>query len=104
MGETLVLVSCKDRAQARRIATALVKERLAACASVVPGVESVYAWKGRVERAREALLLIKSRRSLFRRLAARVKELHTYEVPELLALPVAAGEAAYLRWLRESVR
>lgn len=104
MRETVTLVTCRDRAEARRIARALVRERLAACVNVVPDVTSIYAWKGKVEEGREALLLIKSRASVSRRLAARVKALHSYSVPEVVTIPIASGSAEYLRWIRESTR
>ncbi|MFN3484494.1 MAG: divalent-cation tolerance protein CutA [Planctomycetota bacterium] len=104
MRETVTLVTCRDAAEARRIARALVRERLAACVNVVPQVTSVYAWKGRVEEGREALLVIKSRAALSRKLAARVKALHSYEVPEVVTLRIAGGLPAYLRWVRESTR
>ena len=104
MKETVTLVACRDRAQARRIAKALVRERLAACVNVVPGATSIYRWEGKVEEASEVLLLIKSRAALSKRLVARVRALHSYAVPEVVTLPVVAGSAAYLRWVRESTR
>lgn len=104
MRETVTLVTCKDRAQAKRIARALVEDRLAACVNVVPGVSSIYAWKGKIEESREVLLVIKSRAALSKRLAARVRALHSYSVPEVVTLPIAAGNPAYLRWVRESTR
>lgn len=104
MRETLALVTCRNVTEARRIARALVRERLAACVNVVPGVTSIYAWKGRVEEGREALLVIKSRAALSRKLAARVKALHSYEVPEVVTLRIAGGLPEYLRWIRESTR
>jgi periplasmic divalent cation tolerance protein len=104
MSETVTLVACRDVRQARRIARALVGERLAACVNVVPGVASIYRWKGKVEEAREALLLVKSTSSRAKRLEARVKALHAYDLPELITLKIAGGSADYLRWLRESAR
>ena len=104
MKETVTLVTCRDRAQARRIAKALVAERLAACVNVVPGVTSIYRWKGRVEAAGEVLLVIKSRAALAKKLAARVQALHSYSVPEVVTLPIVSGSAAYLSWVRESTR
>jgi periplasmic divalent cation tolerance protein len=100
----VTFVTCRDRVQARRIARALVAERLAACVNVVPGVRSIYAWKGKLEEAREVLLLIKSRRALAKRLAARIRALHSYEIPEVVSVPVTSGSTDYLRWLRESTR
>ena len=104
MSETISFATCKDLRQANRIARALVKERLAACVNVVPRISSIYAWEGKVEEGREVLLLIKSRSSLSRKLAARVKELHSYSVPEVVTIPIASGNPDYLRWVRDSTR
>ena len=100
----MTLVACGNRLEARRIAAALVKERLAACVNVVPGVTSVYRWKGKVEASRETLLVIKSRAALSKRLEARVRALHSYSVPEIVTLPIVSGSPDYLRWVRESTR
>jgi periplasmic divalent cation tolerance protein len=102
--EVVTLVTCKDPAQARRIARALVGERLAACVNIVPGVRSLYAWNGKIEESREVLLVIKSRSALSTRLAARVRALHSYTVPEVVTLRISGGDPAYLRWVRESTR
>jgi len=99
----VVLVTAKDRAEARHIGERLVEERLVACANVVPGVDSTYWWKGKVERASEALLLMKTSSEKLDRLISRVKELHSYEVPEVLALPIERGSPEYLKWLKESL-
>ncbi len=104
MKETVTLVTCRDARQARRIATALVRERLAACVNVVPGVVSIYAWEGKLEEGREALLIVKSRSALAGKLVARVRALHSYSVPEVVTLPVVSGNPDYLRWVRESTR
>ncbi len=104
MKETVTFVTCRDAREARRLARALVSDRLAACVNVVPGVLSVYRWKGKLETGREVLLLVKSRAALSRRLVARVRELHSYQVPETVSVPIVAGNEDYLRWLRESTR
>jgi periplasmic divalent cation tolerance protein len=96
----VVLVTAPPR-EARRLARALVDRRVAACVNLVPGVRSVYRWKGRVEEARETLLVIKTAASRVPDLLAAVRELHPYDVPEGIALPVVAGLAPYLRWVRE---
>ena len=101
----VVFVTCSSLAEARRVATSVVESRLAACANLLPGqVESVYRWKGRVERAKERLLLIKTTRVKFAALRSKILRLHSYEVPEIIAVPIAAGLPAYLAWLQDSVR
>ncbi len=104
MSETITFVTCKDPTEARKIAAALVREKLAACGNILPGITSIYRWEGRVERGRECLLLLKSRDSLSKRLAARVRALHSYSVPEVVTVRIASGNPAYLRWVRESTR
>ncbi len=100
----IVLVTCPSLALARKIARAVVKKRLAACVNVVHSpVESFYAWKGKLEQAREYLLVIKTTMKRLAELEREVKRLHTYEVPEFIALPITAGSAEYLSWLLESV-
>lgn len=103
-GKLVVLLTCATEREASRIARKLVEERLAACVTIAAGgVRSVYWWKGKVERAREALLVAKTSTKLFRRLERRVKELHSYETPEIIALPIVAGSRAYLEWIEESL-
>jgi periplasmic divalent cation tolerance protein len=100
----LVSVTTPSSEEAKRIAEALVQERLAACVNIVPAITSIYHWQGEVHRDSEVLLIAKSRPELFDPLAARVKELHSYEVPEIIALPIVAGSKAYLNWIDESVQ
>jgi periplasmic divalent cation tolerance protein len=95
----VVLITTGSRKTAHAIAHALVAERLAACVNVLPRIRSIYRWKGRVANDAEWLLLAKSRRPRFAALAARVRELHPYEVPEIVALEIAEGSEPYLRWL-----
>ncbi len=98
----VVLVTCSGAAEARRIARAAVGARLAACVNILPGaIQSIYRWKGKVESARERLLLIKTSRKRLAKLQATVERLHSYDVPEFIALPIAAGSPAYLAWLDE---
>ena len=100
----VVFVTVPDAKVGRRLSDALVGEGLAACVTAIPGAKSTYRWKGKVERATEVVLMIKTRKSLAKKLELRVRELHPYDVPEILALPVAAGESRYLRWIAESTR
>ena len=104
MSERVVAFSTVGSAQAaERIAHALVERRLAACVSVVPGVVSHYRWQGAVERAEERLLVIKTRGDRLEALRAALVALHPYELPELVALPIAGGHPPYLAWIDESV-
>lgn len=99
-----VLVTCGSAPEARRIARALVERRLAACVNILRApVESVYRWKGKVESAREVLLVIKTTRKRFAALEAEVRRLHSYDVPEIIAVPVVRGSRKYLAWVSESV-
>jgi periplasmic divalent cation tolerance protein len=100
----VVLSTGASAADAERIGTALVERGLAACVNVVPGLVSLYRWKGALEREEERLLLIKTRRDRFAELRAALVALHPYEVPEVLALPIADGHAPYLQWLDENTR
>ncbi len=98
----LVSITAGSSEEGERIARTLVQERLAACVNVIPAITSIYRWQGEVHRDNEVLLIAKSRSELFESLAARVKELHSYEVPEIIALPITAGSEAYLNWIDES--
>jgi|SRR5580704_14565412 periplasmic divalent cation tolerance protein len=101
----IVLVSCGSRAEARQIARALVERRLAACVSQIGfPVTSTYRWEGRVESAKEFLLLIKTSKKRFGALRAALRKLHSYKVPEIIALPIAAGSRAYLDWITTSLK
>ncbi|MFC5436311.1 divalent-cation tolerance protein CutA [Rhodanobacter umsongensis] len=102
MPDTVLLCycSCPDAASAQAIAEALVGERLAACANRLPGIRSIYRWQGEVTTGSEELLLIKTTGGRFDALKARLLQLHPYEVPELVAVPVARGHEAYLEWVR----
>lgn len=93
-------VTAKDGREAKRIAEAVVGERLAACANLLGPIRSVYRWKGRVEQGREVALMLKTRRALVRKLSARIAELHSYECPCVVAFPIAGGHGPFLDWLR----
>ncbi len=100
----VVLVTCASAREAEKIGHALVEQGLAACANVIQSpVKSVYRWKGRIESAREFLMVVKTVRSRFVSLERTIKELHSYDVPEILALPVVAGSRSYLEWISESI-
>ncbi|WP_456474551.1 divalent-cation tolerance protein CutA [Candidatus Pyrohabitans sp.] len=99
----VVFITAKDAAQAREIARRLVEERLAACANIIEKVTSIYWWRGKLEEEEEVLILIKTLKEKVPAIIERVKELHTYEVPEVIALPIVEGSEDYLRWLEEEV-
>ena len=92
-------VTCPCLELAERLGRLCVKERLAACANILPGMRSIYRWKEGVETADETVLLFKTRAELLEALAARIRELHPYELPCVMALPIAGGDAAYLAWI-----
>lgn len=95
----LVLITTGSEEEAARIAQSLVEERLIACANLVGGVRSLYRWKGEVCDDREILLLCKTQRRLFPQVSAKVKSIHSYEVPEIIALPIIEGWRPYLEWV-----
>lgn len=100
----VVLVTCDSAKQAKTIAEAVVRERLAACVNVLESsVRSVYRWKGRVETAKEHLLLIKTSRRRFGALEKEILRLHSYKLPEIIALPIVQGSKSYLEWLERSL-
>ena len=99
----VVLVTAGSTAEGDRLARALVEERFAACVNRIQSIRSVYRWQGKVEENEEELLIIKSTRNLFAGLERRVRELHSYSVPEIVALPIVEGSQGYLEWLREQL-
>ncbi len=98
----LVIVNCAGHAQAEAMARELVRRRLAACGSIGAPVRSLYQWQGELEEADEVPLTLKTVAARFAELEAAVRDLHSYEVPEIIALPLAAASAPYLAWLREN--
>jgi periplasmic divalent cation tolerance protein len=104
-GNVVVLVTCGSRGEAHMIARQVVAQHLAACVNVFESpLNSVYRWKGKVRHAREYLLLAKTSRRRLARLRAEIESLHSYDVPEFIALPISFGSPKYLRWLQESLR
>jgi len=98
----VVYVTSPGEEEAAGLAHALVKAKLAACVNMISNVRSIYTWQGKIEDDRELLMIIKSQRHLFDRLAAKIREMHSYDVPEIIALPIVEGSPDYLRWLQES--
>jgi periplasmic divalent cation tolerance protein len=99
----IVLTTAGSQEEARKIAHALVERKLAACVNIVPQVESVYRWQGKIEGATEWLLIIKTQVAAFERVRDAVRELHSYELPECLLLEISDGSPEYLAWIRENV-
>ena len=99
----LVLSTAGSEAEARKIAQALVERRLAACVNIVPRIQSVYRWKGRVEQAEEYLLLIKTLKARQEEVCASIRELHSYQTPECIAVVIESGSADYLTWISDCV-
>jgi periplasmic divalent cation tolerance protein len=95
----IVMVTTANKQEAENIAQRLLKERLIACANIIGPVSSLFHWAGKIEEAEEYLILMKSREDLFEKLAETVKAFHSYEVPEILVLPIVDGSRAYLDWL-----
>lgn len=105
MTEALVVITTTEtRQDAERLAHLLVERELAACVQILPQITSVYRWQGKVEQADEFLLFIKSTREAYPELETAIRENHTYQTPEIIALPVEAGSDGYLNWLKAAVR
>jgi periplasmic divalent cation tolerance protein len=100
----VVFMTATDGEEAGRLAELLVEKRLAACVQILPTMESVYRWQGHTERQREVLLLAKTTRAKFEDLEKEVRAAHSYETPEIVAVPITAGSPAYLQWLAHSVK
>lgn len=102
MKPILAYVTCKNEAEARRIGKTIVKEKLASCANIISSIESIYTWKGKVQQEKEALLLLKTFDTHFKRIEQAIKKVHSYDTPCIIAVPVAHAEKAYLAWSLEA--
>jgi periplasmic divalent cation tolerance protein len=102
MNESIIMTTTDSFELAQKIASALVEANEAACVNIIPGIRSIYRWQGNVCDEGEVLLLIKSSEEKFEAINTRIHALHTYEVPEVIAVPVTAGDPRYLEWLRSS--
>jgi len=100
----VVLVTAKNKKEAQKIANSLIKHKLAACVNIVDKIDSLFFWGGKIDKARESLLVIKSKKEKLARIIKLVRSLHSYQVPEIIALPIIAGDKPYLRWIDATVR
>jgi periplasmic divalent cation tolerance protein len=100
----LALTTAGSQEEARKIGQTLVQRRLAACVNIVPQIMSIYRWEGKVEEAQEWLLLIKTTVTGFARVQEAIKELHSYDLPECICVPIEEGSSDYINWLRDSVQ
>jgi periplasmic divalent cation tolerance protein len=100
----LILITTANLTEAQKIARALVEQKKAACVNIVPKVNSLFWWKGKIDSAQESLLIVKTEHSLLPEVIKLTKKLHSYEVPEIIALPIIGGNEEYLKWVEESLR
>jgi periplasmic divalent cation tolerance protein len=100
----VVLITAKDHAEAQKIADKLISEKLAACVNIMDGVKSLFWWEGKVDTAKEVLLIVKTQKKLFTKLQKCVKTHHSYTVPEIIALPIIEGNPDYLKWIKDSTK
>lgn len=100
----VIYVTVSNRAEGEKIARALLQERLAACVNIVDNVQSFFWWKGAIDSGSESLLIIKTKKATFKALVKKVKDVHSYDVPEIIALPVVDGSGDYLKWIDDSLQ
>ncbi len=100
----IIFITASKNEEAENIAKGLIESKLAACVNIVPGVKSYFWWEGKIDRADELLLIVKTRKSLVNKLIKKVKSLHSYTVPEIVVFPIIAGNKDYLRWIDDSTR
>ncbi|MDH5174080.1 MAG: divalent-cation tolerance protein CutA [Elusimicrobiota bacterium] len=103
MKEIVIFITSGSEAEAKSLAQVLIEEKLAACVNILSGVESLYWWKGKIESSKEWMLVVKTRGEMAKKVIKRVKEVHSYEVPEVIALPIVQGNKDYLQWISDSL-
>ena len=101
MDEIIVFTTASNEDEAAKIANELVKAKLAGCVNIIKDIRSIYSWQGKIEDEKEVLMILKTQKALFDSFMKKVKELHSYSVPEIIALPIIAGSEDYLKWLKE---
>ncbi len=99
----VVFITAKDIVEAKKISDQLLEKKLIACANIIEGVQSVFWWQGKIDQAKETLMILKSKQSLFKKIVKTVKAHHSYAVPEVIALPIVDGNPDYLKWIDESI-
>ena len=100
----VIFVTASNKKEAQKIAAGLIKQKLAACVNIVDKVDSLFFWEAKIQKAKESLLIIKSKKEKMSKVIRLVKSLHSYEVPEIIALPIIAGDKPYLRWIDAALR
>ena len=100
----VIFITAPNKKEAQKIASGLVKNKLAACVNIVDKIESVFFWNGKINRAKEVLLIVKSRKDKFKKIVKFVKANHSYQVPEIISLSITSGLASYLRWINDYLR
>ena len=103
MEEIVVFITASDEKEAAKIAKALVEAKLAGCVTIIKDIRSIYSWQGKIEDEKEVFMVVKTQKPLFDSLIKRVKELHSYTVPEIIAIPIIQGSEDYLKWLNEAI-
>jgi len=100
----VVYITTSSVSEAKKIGRLLVEEKLAACSNIISPIRSIYSWQGRICDDKEALMILKTKRNLFKKIVARVEKLHSYDVPEIIAIPIIEGSGKYLSWLNKETK
>lgn len=99
----VAFITCSNKKEARNIAGQLIRNKIAACVNIVSSIESFFWWQGKVDQAKEALLIVKTKKTMVSKLIKKVRSLHSYQVPEIIALPIISGHKPYLNWINDSL-
>ena len=100
----VVLITTKNTAQAKKIARVLLSKKLIACSNIVKSIDSFFLWKGKVDSAKEALLILKTEKKYFQKIVKEVETMHSYDIPEIIALPIISGNQKYLKWIKSCLK
>ncbi|MDD5449204.1 MAG: divalent-cation tolerance protein CutA [Candidatus Omnitrophica bacterium] len=99
-----IFITASSRKEAEKIALSLLKKRLVACANIFGGVDSIFSWKGKIDKAEETLIILKTKRNLFKKIVLEVKKIHSYKTPEIIAAPIIEGSKDYLEWINRNTQ